>query len=207
MAEKNDGQFEGAVIPPLLDKAWKYFLFGFFVIAAPIFNFTLIEVLKPEWQDGFVSSYIDLFLLPEASLWFFLLLAYAVASYIFLLWNTDRYSRSFFIRLGIHTGTFLALQYSLLTLFALEGPPSTRFIILAVFIVPLLFTRFHHWLVSKWRESLVNSILIGVGIAALITGMIFMENPMTPFVLLLMFAGVSAPFWSSSLLCKPRAGY
>lgn len=196
MVEDIEGIPEGVIIPPLLDAAWKFFIFGLFVIAAPIFNFTLIEVLAPEWQDGQFSSYVDLFLLPEASLWFFPLIVYAVTSYILLLWNTDRYSRSFIIRLGIYTGTFLALQYSLLTLFALEGPPSTTIIVLAVFIVPLLFARFHRWLISKWRASSVNGVLIGIGIAALITGMIFMETPMAPFVLLLMFAGVSAPFWS-----------
>ena len=109
MEENIEGIPEVVVPPPLLDKAWKYFIFGLFVIAAPIFHFNLIELLEPEWQDGKLSSYIVLALLPEASLWFLLLLAYAILSYILLLWNTERYSKSFIIRLGIYSGAFLAL--------------------------------------------------------------------------------------------------
>ena len=45
MEENIEGIPEVVVPPPLLDKAWKYFIFGLFVIAAPIFNFSFIEVL------------------------------------------------------------------------------------------------------------------------------------------------------------------
>lgn len=195
MEEKTDGQPDGAVIPPLLDKTWKFFIFGFFVIAAPIFNFTVIEVLEPEWQDGQLSSYINLFLSPKASLWFFPLLAYAVISYILLLQNSENYAKSFYIRLGIYTGTVLALQYSLLAMAGLDSP-ANFFYILLIYLAPLLFARFHRWLTSKWKVLWVNGVLIGLGLIAFIAAMIVMDSPGSPFVLLLMIAGVSAPFWS-----------
>jgi len=182
-------------IPPLLDAAWKYFIFGLFVIAAPIFNFSLVEVLKPEWQDGKLASYMDLSLLPEASLWFFPLLAYAILCYLTLLSGTERFAKSFAIRLGIYTGALLALQYSILAMLGLDAP-SGHIYVLLIYLAPVLFVRFHRWLTSKWRASWVNGIMIGLGIAALIAAMILMGNPALPFMLLLMGAGVSTPFWA-----------
>ena len=195
MEEKSDGLSESMVIPPMLDAAWKYFLFGFVVIAGPIFNFSLIEVLKPEWQDGSLSSYLELFLLPEASLWFFPILAYAVISYLLLLSNTDRYAKSFAVRLGVYTGMFLALQYSLLTMFALGEPPNALNVLL-VYVTPIIFVKIHQWSTRKWKASRVNSILIALGIVGLVAAMVFMDSPLSPFMLLLMFVGISAPFWS-----------
>ena len=128
-------------------------------------------------------------------MWFLLLLAYAILSYILLLWNTERYSKSFIIRLGIYSGAFLALQYSLLTLPGLDSP-SSYFYIPLIYIAPFLFAKFHRWLISKWQASLINGILIGLGIAALVAAMILMGNPLSPFMLILMFLGISAPFWS-----------
>ena len=195
MEETVQEQSGETLIPPLLDKAWKYFIFGLFVIAAPIFNFNLIELLEPEWQDGKLSSYIVLFLLPEASLWFFLLLAYAILSYILLLWNTERYAKSFIIRLGIYTGAFLALQYTLLTLLGLDSPSSYLYILL-IYISPFLFVKLYRWLTSMWQTSLINGVLIGLGVVALIAAMILMDSPLSPFLLILMFLGISAPFWA-----------
>ena len=195
MEEKSDGLSESMVIPPMLDAAWKYFLFGFVVIVGPIFNFSLIEVLKPEWQDGSLSSYLELFLLPEASLWFFPILAYAVISYLLLLSNTDRYAKSFAVRLGVYTGMFLALQYSLLTMFALGEPPNALNVLL-VYVTPIIFVKIHQWSIRKWKASRVNNILIALGIVGLAAAMMFMDSPLSPFMLLLMFVGISAPFWS-----------
>lgn len=192
--QKSGGELNST--PPMVVEAlWKRFLFGVFVIIAPIFNFSLIELLEPEWQDGKLSSYINLFLFPEASLWFFPLLAYAVLSYILLLWDTERYAKSFTIRLGIYTGTFLALQYSFLAMTGLDTP-SSYFYILLIYFSPLLFARFHRWLISKWKAAFVNGILLGLGVVGLIAAMILMDNPLSPFMLLLICAGVSAPFWS-----------
>ena len=195
MEEKIDGTPEVAFIPPMLDAAWKYFIFGIIVVAGPILNFSLIETFKPEWQDGKFSSYIDLFLLPEASLWFYPLLAYAVISYILLLWDVKRYAQSFIIRLGIYTGTFLALQYSLLAIMGLDTP-SNYFYVPLIYLTPFLFSRFHRWLSSKWKASLVNGILIGISIVGILIAMALMSSPISPFVFLLMIVGVSTPFWS-----------
>ncbi|MBI3165425.1 MAG: hypothetical protein IPG44_01385 [Anaerolineales bacterium] len=194
MEENIEGISEGIVVPPMLDAAWKYFLFGFVAISAPIFNFSFIELLKPEWQDGKFSSYINLFLLPEASLWFFPLLVYAVGCYLLLLLAAERYAKFFGVRFGVYTGAFLALQYSLLTLTGLDSP-SGYFYVLLIYFAPFVFARFHRRLTSKWRASLVNGILIGLGLAAFVAAMTFMGSPSSPFVLLLMFLGISAPFW------------
>ncbi len=181
-------------IPPLLDKTWKCVLFGFFVVAAPIFNFSFIELLKPEWQDGNFSSYIELFLLPEASLWFFPLLAYAVLSYILLLWDTERYAKSFIIRLGIYTGTFLALQYSLLTVIALET--DSFFILILAFLSPLILNKIYRWSTLKWEVALIQRLFLGFGILVLIASWILTEEFSAPLFFLMLFFGVSAAFWS-----------
>lgn len=194
MEETMQEQSGEIVVPPLLDKAWKFFLFGLFVIAAPIFNFNFIELLEPEWQDGKFSSYIELFLLPKASVWFFPLLAYAVLSYILLLWDTERYASSFIIRLGIYTGTALALQYSILTILAL-GSDSIVLVMLA-FLSPLILSRIYRWSTAKWEVALVRRLLIGFVIVASIASMILAQNPLAPFFFITMILGVSAPFWS-----------
>ena len=37
-------------------------IFGLLIVAAPIFNFIFIDVMKPDWQSGKVADYINLFL-------------------------------------------------------------------------------------------------------------------------------------------------
>ena len=189
-------------VPPLVDKTWKRVLFGFFVVAAPIFNFSFIELLKPEWQDGNFSSYIELFLLPEASFWFFPLLAYAVLSYILLLWDTDRYAKSIIIRLGIYTGTFLALQYSLLTMIALET--GSFFIVILAFLSPLILNKAYRWSTTKWETALINRLIIGLVIVATIASMIIGRTPTAPLFFITMLLGVSAAFWSLLIALQPE---
>lgn len=185
---------ETIITPPMIDSFGKKLLFGAFVIVAPIFNFSFIELLKPEWQNGRFSSYINLFLLPEASVWFFPLLAYAVGSYILLLWDTDRYVRAFIVRLGIYTGTFLALQYSLLTILALEA--GSFVVVILAFLSPLILSRIYRWATAKWEIKLVQRLLIGFVIVATISSMILGRTLMAPFFFAAMILGVSAPFWS-----------
>lgn len=194
MEEAIQEQSGEMVIPPLLDKAWKRVLFGVFVVIAPIFNFSFIELLKPDWQDGMFPSYIVLFLLPEASFWFLPMLAYAITCYLLLLLDTNRFAKSFGIRLGVYTGVILALQYSVLTLLAMKGPPNS-FNILLVYITPFFLVILYRWVISKWKAFWVNAVLIGLGLISLIAGMV-LTDPDTPFVLILMLLGISAPFWS-----------
>ena len=184
---------ETLVPSPMLD-FWRRVLFGFFVISAPIFNFNFIKLLAPEWQDGKFSSYIELFLQPKASLWFFPLLAYAVLSYILLLWDTERYANSFIIRLGVYTGTILALQYSILTVLAL-GAESFVLVLLA-FFSPLILSKLYRWSTAKWEAALIRRLFFGFVIVASIASMILAKTPLAPFFFITMILGVSAPFWS-----------
>jgi hypothetical protein len=170
-------------------------VYGIFIVAAPIINFTFIGVMKPEWQSGKFSDYINLFLLPEASFVFFPLLAYSIISYILLLRDTDRFARLFIVRFGIYTGTFLALQYSILTIFALDVSPSSILVVLLYFS-PIIVTRVSRWLTSKWNAALVGYIALGIGLVILFASMIFMNNPAAPFFALALFLGIASPFWA-----------
>lgn len=179
------------IIPPLLDRTWKRILFGLFIVAAPIFNFSLIELLKPEWQDGRFASYLYLFLLPEASWGFFPLLLYAILSYLLLLWDSEQFADSIIIRLGIYGGTFLALQYSILsfiTTFSLS--PVVLAVILAYF-APLILPKLYSWLRPQLdqlfkRYRLAMIIIILIIIALMLWGFFFV----------LAIFGIASPFWS-----------
>jgi hypothetical protein len=169
--------------------------YGIFVVAAPLMDFTFVAIMKPEWQSGKTSDYISLFLSPEASFVFFLLLAYSVISYILLLVDTDRFARSFIVRFGIYTGVFLALQYSILTLFALDTSLSSVLVLLLYFS-PIILTRVYRWLTSKWNAALVGYIALGIGLVILFASMIALYNPAVPFLFLAYFLGIAAPFWT-----------
>ncbi|MBV6391675.1 MAG: hypothetical protein KPEEDBHJ_00887 [Anaerolineales bacterium] len=194
MDEKNGEPSEVRVAPPILDAGWKRVLSGLFVAAAPVFNFSFINLLKPEWQDGKLSSRIILFLLPESALYFFSLLAYAIICYILLLWDSDRYAKFFPIRLGVYGGTALALQYTLLTIPALQG--SALPYILLCYISPFVFSRFQRWLSARWGTAFAWGLPVGLGVLAFIASLFLTGSASTPFVFILFFLGISAPFWS-----------
>ena len=111
--EENTGA-EASSALPFPTVWWGRVLYGLFVTALPIFSFGATDLLKPEWQSGRLADYIILFLFPQASWLFFILLAYSIISYLLLLISPDRRSQSFFIRLGVYTGVLLALQYSII---------------------------------------------------------------------------------------------
>jgi hypothetical protein len=98
--------------------------------------------------------------------------------------------------MGVYTGLILASQYSVLSIFAINDNTSNYLFVLIVYIAPFLITRLHRWLISKWKPSLINSFFIGLGIVALVAAMILMHDPISPFILILLFLGVSAPFWA-----------
>ncbi len=180
---------------PFLPSFWKRMLFAAFTVAAPIFNFTFVDVLKPDWQSGKTSDYINLFLLPKASLFFFPLLAYSILCYILLLWDSARYSKSFVLRFGIYTGVLLSLQYSILTVFAMDTVFSALLVVLAYFS-PIIVSKLYIWLASKWNASLIRNVSLGLGIVILFASMIIIGNVFSPFVFLAFFFAIAAPFWS-----------
>ncbi|NWF64298.1 MAG: hypothetical protein HXY38_08330 [Chloroflexi bacterium] len=179
------------IIPPLLDRTWKRILFGLFIVAAPIFNFSLIELLKPEWQDGRFTSYLYLFLLPEASWGFFPLLVYAVLSYLLLLWDSEQFADSIIIRLGIYGGTLLALQYSILSFITTFSPSPVVLAVLLAYSAPLSLPKLYSWLRPQLdklfkRYRLAMIIIIMIIIALLLWGFFFV----------LAIFGIASPFWS-----------
>jgi hypothetical protein len=178
-------------IPPLLDRTWKRILFGLFIVAAPIFNFSLIELLKPEWQDGRFASYLYLFLLPEASWGFFPLLLYAVLCYLLLLWNSEQFADSIIIRLGIYGGTLLALQYSILSFITTFSPSPVVLAVLLAYFAPLILPKLYSWLRPQLdklfkRYRLAMIIIILIIIALMLWGFFFV----------LAIFGIASPFWS-----------
>lgn len=179
------------IIPPLLDKTWKRVLFGVFVIAAPIFNFSLIELMKPEWQDGRFASYLYLFLLPEASWGLFPLLAYAILSYLLLLWDSEQFADSMIIRLGIYGGTLLALQYSILSFMATFSVSPAVLAVILAYSAPLLLPKLYAWLRPHWDKLFKRYRL-----AMIITILIIVALVLWGFFFVLAIFGIASPFWS-----------
>ena len=120
-------------------------LCGLFITIMPIISFWATDFIKPEWQDGKLSSYIALLLFPEASWLFFLLLGFSIISYWFLLFSSNRFAESFTIRLGVYTGVALALHYSLLVF--IYSIDSGSFILIPIWFFTILF----YYLATKKR--------------------------------------------------------
>lgn len=179
------------IIPPLLDKTWKRILFGVFIVAAPIFNFSLIELMKPEWQDGRFASYLYLFLLPEASFGIFPLLVYAILSYLLLLWDSEQFAGSMIIRLGIYGGTLLALQYSILSFVATFSVSPVVLAVLLAYFAPLLLPKLYAWLRPQWDKLFKRYRL-----AMIITILIIVALVLWGFFFVLAIFGIASPFWS-----------
>ncbi|HNB41159.1 MAG TPA: hypothetical protein PLG52_06645, partial [Anaerolineales bacterium] len=179
------------IIPPLLDRTWKRILFGLFVVAAPIFNFSLIELMKPEWQDGRFTSYLYLFLLPEASWGFFPLLLYAILSYLLLLWDSEQFADSMIIRLGIYGGTLLALQYSILSFIATFSVSPMVLAVILAYSAPLLLPKLYFWL----RPQL-DKLFKMYRLAMIIIILIIIALVLWGFFFVLAIFGIASPFWS-----------
>ncbi|MEN9563276.1 MAG: hypothetical protein RIR73_1520 [Chloroflexota bacterium] len=191
MEEVHQPQSTKSHIPPLLAQTWIYILFALVVVVAPILNFTLIDLLKPEWQDGRFVSYIYLFLLPEASIWFFMLLAYTIISYLLLLLAEERFAVYFFIRFGIYSGMLLALQYSILS-FAASVTASPAFLIIPLaYVAPLFVPRIFQWGKPYWTKLFRWNRIVAIAIPVIIIALLIWG-----FVFVLAIFGMAAPFWS-----------
>ena len=180
-----------SIVPPLLDKTWKRVLFGLFIVAAPIFNFSLIELLKPEWQDGRFTSYLYLFLLPEASWGFFPLLLYAVLSYLLLLWDSEKFADSIIIRLGIYGGTLLALQYSILSFITTFSPSPVVLAVLLAYFAPLILPKLYSWLRPQWDKLFKWNRFVAIAIPLIAIALLLWG-----FFFVLAIFGIASPFWS-----------
>jgi len=177
---------------------WGRGLFGLFVTVLPALSFWATDLLKPEWQNGELTSYIVLFLFPEASLWFLFLLAYSIISYLLLLLVPSRFSQSLIVRIGIYTGVLLALQYSILLVgYSFD---SFFYVIGLIWIFPFVYSPVYRWAVSKWTVVKVNKVLFILILGTLLIASLITKGGAAFFVLVgLMMA---APFWSFLLALR-----
>ncbi|HET9912013.1 MAG TPA: DUF6688 family protein [Anaerolineales bacterium] len=189
---------EPSIFLPFPKARWGRVLYGLFVTVLPAFSFWATDLLKPEWQNGELRSYVILLLFPEASLLFFPLLAYSIVCYLLLLVRPSHFARSWIVRFGTYTGVLLALQYSVLMIFLLDGPV---YIIILIWIFPTVFFVFYRRAVARWAARSVNRVLfILVPVILLIAALLTKGD--VPLVLLMILM-IGAPFWS--LLISLRA--
>lgn len=186
---------------PFPSSPWGRVLYGLFVAILPVFSFWATDLLKPEWQNGELSSYIILLLFPQASVLFFPLLAYSIICYLFLLYMPDRFSQSFIIRAGIYTGVLLALHYSIVVLlYTLYEPDTFIYLLLPVWIFPFIYSLSYRWAISKWTAAKVNKVL-PILILAVLLVVTLLTSGGTPFLALIVLT-MAAPFWSFLLALR-----
>src|SRR5512135_2716105 len=136
---------------PFPEAVWGRVIYGLYITVLPSFAFYATSLFKPEWQSGNLSDYVILFLFPEASLLFFLLLACSVICYLLLLIAPARYSQFFLVRCGIYIGVLLALQYSiLLALFLIKELSISLFVLLLLWIFPVIYWAIYRGAVARW---------------------------------------------------------
>jgi MFS family permease len=185
---------------------------GFVVTVLTLAAFTVVSILKPEWQDGKFSSYVALMLSPDASWIFAPLLGYSVLSLLFLLAAPLRWAQVFWVRLGIYTGVLLALQFTVLALIALD---DSLWVALLIWAAPLIAWPILRWLTRKFGlQRVVIGITLAIGLLLFVSLLIIALRDgsfppafvfSTPFFIVLGSVIASAPFWS--LLITGTTGY
>ncbi len=191
---------ESASIPseislPYPQAFWWRVLYALFVTVLPIFSFSMVNVMKPDWQSGQLSDYAILFLFPQASLFILPLLVYSIGCYLMLLLDAARFAPKFPVRFGIYSGVLLALHFSTAILLSLE--PSLWFFPWAVALVsPLIFSRLYPWVVKKWNIKLLGGVFASLVAILALTSMIVSRNFFSPFFTVLILLVLVAPFWS-----------
>ena len=183
---------EPSVSLPFPTTGWGRLWYALFITLSPIFCFWATDLLKPEWQNGQLGSYIILLLFPEASLLFFPLLTYSVICYLLLLFRPTRFAQAFVVRAGIYTGVLLALHYSIVELvYAFD---SNTYIVALIWIAPLVISPLYRWAVSKWTVVTVNNVLIPLIFGVSVIGTLVTRG-FIPAILLVVVT-MAAPFWS-----------
>jgi len=183
---------ESSVSLPFPKTWWGRVLYGLFITFLPVLSFTAVESLKPAWQTGRLPDYVILFLFPEASLFFFPLLAYSIVCYLLLLFMPTRFAGSFVVRVGIYTGVVLALQYSILVL--MYSLDSYIYVIILIWIFPFVYSIIYRWAIARWTARKVNR-----GLFILIPGVLLIATLITggsAAFLVLVALTMAAPFWS-----------
>jgi hypothetical protein len=180
---------------------WGRILYGLFVTVLPLFSFWATDLLKPEWQNGELGSYIILLLFPEASILFFPLLAYSIICYLLILLVPARFSQVLVVRAGIYTGVLLALHYSIAVLiYSLYSTTWYIYFLLPVWIFPFVYSRLYRWAVSKWAVVKVNKALPILIISVLVIVTLLTRGGV-PFLAMIVLT-MAAPFWSFLLALR-----
>jgi hypothetical protein len=174
---------------------WKIF-YAVFLIVVPAFSFWAVERIKPEWQSGDREAYVALLMLPEAAVFFLILIVYSILCYLLLLFHANRFAKSFIVRLGIYTGVVLALQYTiLLGAYLFNGTKSLA--ILLVWFVPLYFPKIYRSRIAKWIARFIRPWMIAVLlIAYAVIATFIRDQAFVPLFLVFLGLLASGPFWS-----------
>jgi hypothetical protein len=96
---------------PIPESGRERLLYALIGIVLPAVCFSLSNILKPEWQSGEFSDYVNLMLTPQVAWFFFPFLVYSIVCFLLLLIAPGRFAPRFVVRFGIYTGVALALQY------------------------------------------------------------------------------------------------
>jgi hypothetical protein len=189
---------------PFPASSWERWLHAALLVGLPLLAFWgAAVVLEPEWQSGRLSDYVALMLSPLASLLFFLLLAYAIGAYIFLIMDPARYADSVLVRLGVYSGVPLALQYCVLA--ALTDINASFTILLPALLVLLALIKFYPWAVAVWGRRSVN-IAYGIffgGVYLIVS--ILSRSPLTALMFALIAVVVGSPFWCFYIYLRAAA--
>ncbi|MBV6403156.1 MAG: hypothetical protein CNIPEHKO_03487 [Anaerolineales bacterium] len=174
---------------------WKIF-YAVFLLIVPAFSFWAVEAIKPEWQSGDRDAYVPLLMLPEASIFFLFLIAYSIVCYFLILFAGDRFAKFFVVRLGIYTGVFLALQYTILLGVYLFVSTSSLAILL-VWFLPLYFPWIYRSRLATWIARFIRPWMIAVILIAYAILVAFIrDQAFTPLFLVFLGLIASGPFWS-----------
>jgi hypothetical protein len=185
---------------PFPTSVWGRVLYGLFITLLPAICFWATDLFKPEWQNGEFNSYVILFLFPQASLVFILLLAYSVICYLCLMFAPQRFAHQLIIRVGIYTGILLALQYSIVVL--IYSFNSFAYIIVLIWLLPFVLPLLYRLVVSNWTAVKVNRALLILVLAGLLIGGVITRGSLP--ILAVIGLAMAAPFWS--FLLALRAG-
>ena len=174
---------------------WKIF-YVLFLVLVPAFSFAAVEGIKPEWQSGDREAYVALLMLPEAAVFFLILLAYSIVCYLLLVFAGDRFAKVFAVRLGIYTGTLLALQYTIL-LGAYLFYNAKSLAILLVWFLPLYLPKLYRLSIVKKVLNFVRPWMIAVVlIAYAVIVATIRDQAFIPLFLVFLGLIAAGPFWS-----------
>ncbi len=193
--EQNESQ-KPLTLLPSSTPVWANKLYGLFIVGMPIIAFWATDLFMPEWQDGDSNSYVILLLSPDASLIFFALIAFSIVCYILLFFDPLWFSQDFVVRFGIYTGVILTLQYALLSgYFFLFDNISYIFVLLPLWVLPIVVSKLYPWVTSRWNVRSLTIILIVISILGVIWSTVVTGVFLIPIVVLVAGVTLAAPFW------------